>query len=253
MSQPLIDSGDIIIGSLKNFRKNLAAYSEFVIWFAALSIVYWAFLIASRVLVPDKGMRLFAFLVFSIPWSVALLIMTTAIIDLTAKALQKKKISVSESLLHGAHKLVPMIWVSVLTSLLVAAGFILLVIPAFIFFIWYKFSAYHVAIDDLNGSAATGASRRLVIGRWWSVFIRVLIPTVFFSLVVAFATKLVYLLVGALLGDPGLFFGPIADLDPLPNSHTLFITVAPMVINGFSLPLFLAADLILWNDLKRTM
>lgn len=252
MAQQLIESGDIIIGSLKNFRKNLAAYSEFVVWFALLSIVYWAFMLVTRALIPDKTLRIFAYLLFSIPMSLVLVILTVAIIDVTAKSLQKKKIDVRASLYQGAHKLIPIVWVSFLTSLMIAGGFILFVVPALIFFVWYKFSSYEVVMDDVGGTAALGASRRLVTGRWWAVFVRLLVPGVFFYLAVKFSTALIYLLVGAIMGDPGLFFGPIADLDTLPNSHMLFITVVPQIITGFSLPLFLCSDLILWYDLKRT-
>jgi hypothetical protein len=253
MAQPLIEPGEIIIGSLKNLRKHVVSYSEFVVWFVLLSLVHWAFLLAAPIIILDKTALLFIYLVFSIPWSLALLILTTGIIDLTGKALQKKKATVHDSILHGAHKFVPMVWVTILTMAAIAGGFLLFLIPALVFFVWYKFAVYHVAVDDLSGLKAMGTSRKLVIGRWWSVLLRIVISGVFFSLVVTFATSLVYLLTGALFGDPGLFFGPLVDLGPLPTTHSLFIAIIPKIIQGFGLPLFIAADMILWNDLKRTL
>ncbi len=68
----------------------------------------------------------------------------------------------------------------------------------------------------------------------------------------SFVTALAYLLIGALLGDPGLFFGQITNVDELSNTHTLVTSVVPQVVNAFVVPLFIGSDVLLWLDLKRT-
>ncbi|HTK05504.1 MAG TPA: hypothetical protein VL500_08000 [Candidatus Eisenbacteria bacterium] len=251
MAQPLIGPGDLISLSWQNLRRNIRVYAEFLVWIALLSVVQWVIWVATRALIPENVLRSVVLALLSIPVALVLAALTAAMIDVTARAVQKKPIDVRASLSIGVHKLIPFIWVSFLSSAATLVGFVLLVIPGFIFLVWYRFSQNFAVIDDIRGTAAMSASRKLSAGRWWQTFVRIALPALFFYVTASFVTALAYLLIGSVLGDPGIFFGQ-ADVNEIPNTHTLITSVVPQIVNGLALPLFLGSDILLWLELKRT-
>jgi len=60
-------------------------------------------------------------------------------------------------------------WVSILTGLAVLGGFILLIIPAFIFAVWYGFGTYVYVIEGTRGWDALKQSKEYVSGNFWAV------------------------------------------------------------------------------------
>jgi hypothetical protein len=250
---PLIAPGDLIVESWENFRKNFRTYAEFVVWFALLGAIQWALSAALQTVIEDRVFRTTTVMLASLPVVFIVVALTASMIDFTAKALRGKKPDTGEMLSVGLHKVFPFIWVSFLAGCLYLLGTILFLIPLIIFVVWYRFSQAFVVVDGIPARAALTASRKLVTGRWWSVFARVAAAGLFFYVAAAFATALAYLIIGSMMGDPSLFFGTQPDIGQLSNTHTLIMTIVPNVINGFALPLFFAADLILWYDLKRTV
>jgi hypothetical protein len=248
----LIGPGDLIVGAWTNFRKNIKLYAELLAWFALLSVIYWAIFTFCRAFIPDRVLRSVAVSVLSLPVVFAYVIVMIALIDVTAKALAKKKIDLRASLSLGVHKLIPFLWVSILLTAVMIGGFLLFIIPALIFYVWYKFALFAVIVDDHKGSRALAASHDLVTDRWWATLWRVAIPRLFFWVAASFTLAVTYLLAGSLLGDPGLFFGDLRDVGELSNAENLITTVVPQIINGLTLPLFVGADLLLWLDLKKT-
>ncbi|MEA3249314.1 MAG: hypothetical protein U9Q03_03075 [Patescibacteria group bacterium] len=281
----LIGPGDIIVRSWENFRKHIHAYAEMVVWFVVLSVLQWTILIVLQAIIPDKASRIALYVLLSLPGSLAFLAVTAATIDITVKGLTNKKIDARKSIHHGFHKLLSLLWVvllvTVITAILGALPFAVpgliallwlntapqwlailivmllmvgmlasLIIPV-VLFVWLKFSPYHVIAEDKKGTRALIASRDLVIGRWWPTFLRIIIPLLFFLITARFVKALVYLIIGSSFGDPGMFFGEIADSDHLSRTHTLITTVIPQTIDGFALALFLGADVALWLDLKK--
>jgi len=251
MAQPLIGPGDLISLSWQNLRRNIRVYAEFLVWIALLSVLQWVIWFATRALIPENVLRSVVLALLSIPIALVLGALTVAMIDVTARGVQNKAIDIRASLSTGVHKLLPFILVSLLSSAATLVGFLLFVIPGFIFLVWYRFSQNFAVIDDVGGMAAMSASRKLSAGRWWPTFVRIALPALFFYVTASFVTALAYLLIGSVLGDPGIFFGQ-ADVNEVPNSHTLITSVVPQIVNGMALPLFLGSDILLWLDLKRT-
>lgn len=251
MPRTLIDPADIIIGSWKNFQKHWRMYAEFTVWIVLLSLLVWMFSVVTRSLITDRILASSIFTAITLPISVVFGVIIAAVIDATAKTLRNAPADVRSSLSVGAHQLLSFIWVSILVALMIGLGFILFVVPALIFGIWYAFASNHLIVDGVRGSAALKKSKALVTGRWWSVLFRVVVPWLVFFFGVRFSLALTYLLLGAVLGDPGRFFGAINDIYALHNLHLLVTTIVPQIFYGLSLPLFLGANLILWFDLKR--
>jgi len=250
MPKQLVSAENIITGSLKNYQKNWLVYAEFGVWFALMFVVTWAFTQISLT-VADKALRFFCYIMFSLPMGVILIILSVALIDMIGKNLQKKKADFRSSLFQGLHHLFPFIWVVILSGLVTSLGLILLVIPGVIFYFWYRFSAYELIVNDTRGTAALAASRKSVTGRWWDVFIRVALPVIFFYLATRLVLLLSYLFFGAVLGDPGLFFRTAVTPESVPAVQSLLNDLIPRTVQALSMPLFVAADLILWFDLKR--
>ncbi|KPJ85526.1 hypothetical protein AMJ57_02700 [Parcubacteria bacterium SG8_24] len=275
--QQIIGPADIIIEAWDIFRRRLRIYAEFVVWWVILSMTQWAVVILSRTLVPDRMLRFLVITLVSIPVWLIFAAITIAVITVTAQDIRRKEPDVREALYTSFHKLLSFVWVTVLK-------YALALLPSLLFFgpfmaylarpsaalgvatlagalagliltvaviIWLKFATDFVVVEDVRGTAALRDSRVLSLGRWWAVMFRIAIPFLFFLLVALFFRAVLYLVLGAMLGDPRLFFGTVADPEQITVIHSLVTSLVPQLVAGFVLPLMVAADLILWFDLRK--
>ncbi len=83
----------------------------------------------------------------------------------------------------GWSKLNSYLWVYFLMGIISLAGFILLIIPGIIFYIWFVFSPYVFAVENVSGEEALKRSRKLVKNYWWSVFLRIITVGLLISIV----------------------------------------------------------------------
>ncbi len=81
--------------------------------------------------------------------------------------------------------LIPVFWVSFLTSIFVGLWTLLLIIPGIIFSVYYVFGAYATLFDGQRGLAALRYSKQLVKGRWWAIAWRVGVTSILFGLLVS--------------------------------------------------------------------
>jgi hypothetical protein len=95
---------------------------------------------------------------------------------------------------------VPLVLTGILTWIVVGIGFILLVIPGVLFYVWFALSAQAIAIEDRRYAGAMGRSRELVSGSWWRVFGILLV----IAIVTGFASQIVAQFISALLGVVGV-------------------------------------------------
>jgi hypothetical protein len=223
----------------------------------------------------------------SIPFSLAFSVVTLALIDSTWNALNRKKASFRASMMLGLRHLLRFIWLSLLTgaTFLVAPlavfGFGFLAVTSLGPILSQNFAIYAVVVAVLTALAAaallipvyfalpisftanllmlenTGGWKcikqcvTLVRGRWWRTLWRLGVPALFFWLASQFVLKIAYLLFGSILGDPGLFY--IAeDVSTVPSMlRSGFGLITAEMIYGLAAPLFVAANLIVWHDLRR--
>lgn len=248
----IVGPGDIIVGAWLNFRTNVGVYAEFVVWFVLLRIIQWAMNTLVGAYIDDRYLRIAMDVLSALPIWFMYAVLTVALIDTVSRHLRDRKSDVKEALFAGFRRVLPAIWGGFLAGALVTLGFVALVIPGIVLFVWYRFVQDFVVVDDVRAVKALGDSRRLVARRWTDVFARITIPGVFFYVATLFVTYLANLLAGSVLGDPAVFFAQLSASQPLPNTYLLVAAALQAVINGFALPLFIGADLILWYDLKRT-
>ncbi len=74
--------------------------------------------------------------------------------------------------------ILPTFGLTIVVSLIVAGGFILLLIPGIIFSIWFVFTLQARVLDQKKGTSALSQSKSLVAGNWWGVFGRIVLATI---------------------------------------------------------------------------
>jgi hypothetical protein len=150
-----------------------------------------------------------------------------------------------------ARLVLPLLLTSVLVWLAVGVGFILVIIPGILFYVWFSLFAQAIAIEDRRYFRAMGRSRQLVRGSWWRVFGILLV----ISIVTGIAQQLVQSIVTALLGVVGVGSGP--DLFNTGGGAQGFshLTTVPVVLGSTIATLLVApiaalAPALLYFDLR---
>jgi len=140
------------------------------------------------------------------------------------------------------------------SSILMIVANILIVLGVFaalfINFRWslhYIMAPYALLMDDMHGKKAMKESRRLVDGRFWSVFLRVAVPKIFFIviglIIMWILITLSSLVINVLAGTNIDLFLRLKTIMSLIISVIVAILINPMVV---------LADVILYKNLKET-
>lgn len=85
------------------------------------------------------------------------------------------KIGVLDSYKQGFKRAWAMAWAIILLGLIMALGFVLLIIPGIIFAIWFMFTYIVLVNEGLSASESLKRSKALVKGRFWPVLLRMVI------------------------------------------------------------------------------
>jgi hypothetical protein len=152
-------------------------------------------------------------------------------IDSVARA---APLSVGGALAIGARRLPAMFLTGLLTGLAVFVGLIFLLIPGFIFMIWFVFAPTAVIIERLGPFASLSYSRALVRGHWWRT--AGLITVIAIILMIVYGVLL--MVVGVLLvTNPSavatgetpwyveLVLGPLLSVVVAPLSYALMLSI----------------------------
>jgi len=98
--------------------------------------------------------------------SVASILMWIAI---TKAVSSPTSITVTEAYIFAKNHFFSYLWVNILMSLVIMLGFILLIIPGFIFALWYAFATYTVLFEGKKGIGALKRSKELVKGQFAAI------------------------------------------------------------------------------------
>ena len=82
---------------------------------------------------------------------------------------KEKNVPFEKILLQGTIKTLPMTVVGIIYILICAAGLVLLVIPAFIFAVWYMFVFSSMVLEDTSFLEAFKRSKKLTTGFFWPI------------------------------------------------------------------------------------
>lgn len=90
-------------------------------------------------------------------------------------AVSDESIAMKDAFEKGWHKVWSFIWIFTLLGYIIGGGFLLFIIPGIIFSIWFFFSQYILAVEDVRGMNALLKSKEYVKGYWFDVFLRFLL------------------------------------------------------------------------------
>jgi hypothetical protein len=80
----------------------------------------------------------------------------------------------------GRHRLLSLLWVGIITTVMVAVGLILIIIPGIYLFVAVAFAIPVLMLEGLRGMGAISRSMSLVSGRWWPTFGRLLVGLILY-------------------------------------------------------------------------
>jgi uncharacterized membrane protein len=124
-----------------------------------------------------------------------------ALIKSLGEAIQNQKV---ESILSALKSTGPLYMAafgaSLLTGILVFFGTLLLIIPGIIFAVWYLFTIYIVIFEKKDATEAMQSSKALVVGRWWGITWRAVVPQVLFIVILVVLQILIMLPLSFLQG-----------------------------------------------------
>lgn len=110
-------------------------------------------------------------------------LLQAAIMKAAAQAIVGDPVDVTGSYQWGLRKVGPVIWISLLIGLIVAGGFILLIIPGIIFMVFLSVAIPALVVENQRGTGAIGRSWNLVKGSWWFVLGFVVVTGIITSVV----------------------------------------------------------------------
>ena len=153
------------------------------------------------------------------------LLVTGAVFKLQLDAIMDRPHDIRESFEFARYKIWSLLWLGILSTILIAVGFILLVIPGIWLMVAICVAVPALMLEGVKGFQAMKRSMSLVDGRWWATFGRLIVAFILYGIVVA-------------------IFGAIASA--ITNSMTnvtlfLLINVAVSTIGVILLSPFIAA------------
>ncbi len=149
---------------------------------------------------------------------------------------------ISNYLKKGKKVILPAFALSLLVGIIVLGGLILLIIPCFIFGIWFVFTLQARVLDEKKGVSALTYSKSLVEGNWWGVFGRIVV-----SMIVVYVILSVF---GKLMN--GLFQMTLTTLTfQKLTILSLIVTLLTSAVQAILTPFATAIPTILYLDLKK--
>jgi len=182
----------------------------------------------------------------ALPFYVAMLWITVALVELLARGVKGEKIDLENLYSIALQKLPMALLVSIIVGAAVIGGTILLVIPGIIFAVWFHFTIYNYLLEGKTKLEALKESKILVKGRWWPVFLRIVLVNLFWGLISAAIISLASTLIRLPFGDITKIAGG--------KLLTFQMTLAFVSDIFFTLttPLILLGTLLLFFNLRET-
>ncbi|MFB6226389.1 MAG: hypothetical protein ABEJ02_03480 [Candidatus Paceibacteria bacterium] len=238
----LIGASEIIIRSVELFKQHWKRFLLYVFLFVISSVLLvvlqvWLFPEGEVVIgeVAQIDSTTGALLVLRAVWGLLMLWLYLAFIRFALDCYEQgKPEGVLVDLEESVKLIVPAIVAAVLSTLATTLGFLLLIIPGIIVWVWLEFSLYEVAGEEKGGLEALKGSKKLVEGRWWQVLWRLVFPVLVFTVAIA-------LIQGLFVFFLGLFF-----------SNSLALSLIPGLVGVALMPLPFLAVVILYSELKKT-
>ena len=136
-------------------------------------------------------------------------------------------IGIKESYRRGWHKIVSYWWISILAWFIILGGFLLLIAPGIIFWVWFSLAIYILISEDVKGMDALLKSREYVKGHWGGVFWRLIFMSALYLII---------------------YFIPVIILDFI--EIPLAEQISQFIVGLFLAPLFTIYLFLVYSNLK---
>ena len=231
--------GHLLDESYKSFKEHFLLFVKitFVLYFLPRTILE----IITR-FIPNIFLR-FGISIYNslIIWLLHLLIIFTVIKVLLIKK-KEKEISFSQALTEGSKHYGEGIILSVIMQLALFGLFLLFVIPAVIYGVYWSFAYYALITDNVGVTKALAHSKKVVEGRWWKVLG---INSLFYLMLFALLIPLYFVL--------NLFFGLVNFVIPhLQFVYDILMIIIDSGIFMFVIPFSLIFMAKFYLDLKKS-
>lgn len=286
--KPVTSVIDLISESWRNLSRHIVVYLEFTVWSVTLGLFLWLLSSILANTVTDEIFLQATLTLISIPFWVGYTLLALGLIYATWTHLNGEATTLMAALNAALHHLVRFIWLSLMTGLLfliipgtiisllyigvnltlpvLSQSFILYLVVMviaigigltaigipFYYLLPLSFTANHLMLEDMPAWACVKRAAALVKGHWWATLWRLAVPGVFFWLVTHLALYLIHLLLGAIFGDIGLFFGAHNGNGTAALLRSGLKLVTTETIYGLVAPVFLAANLMVWHGLNSS-
>lgn len=211
--------------------------------YAAWILLPYAAFVLLSLIPPTSTVGLLHFLVL-VTQIVVGLWMFISLLLINQHLLKTPKKKIPDLLAKTAFLLVPsLVLVALIESIIVLGGFVLLIIPGLILWVWFSFAQLSVVYDEQKGMKALVFSRELVRNRFLQTTWRLVAgPALILVTYVITGSLLIYVL--ASIGGSGseIF---------LMTTPPLWVDVIFSVLEVIILPLFLLYFTLLYNDVKK--
>lgn len=168
--------------------------------------------------------------------------LSVCLMKATVQIRAQKPVDQSSLSTLSLRRIQPLLCVLFLQGLIVLGGFLLLVIPSVIFWVWYSMAQVAVALDDKRPVEALAFSRSLVTGRFFAVLWRLLAGPVVIGLLYALTSGAILITLGAAFDiEPSLIFS---------ETPPLWAKLIQSIIDIFFTPMFVIYSVLLYQDLK---
>jgi hypothetical protein len=233
----LIKPLELITQSWQLYAKNFNLLMKIVLWLF-IPAVLLSFLPAFSLglaAVPISVFLSLASVILSLWISIVLIIVIN---QLT----RGEKINLKKIYQDGYSKILSYLWVNILIGLVVFAGFLLLIVPAFIFSVWFSMAIYFLIFEGTRGTQALSKSKELVKNYFWAVLWRWIAPYLVYGVILFALIYIPTYLIGALIGFP---------LNDLSKITPWWENLISNIFSLASMPIFSAIGVLLYNSLKK--
>ncbi len=229
----------LITQSLKDYRKEALMLIGYSIW---LLLPFAAFILLSF-FPPTIFAKIILFALTMV--QLFFLVWITIILLLYSQALiqgDPKDMGIFSA--RAKRLIAPVLWVVLLQMLILLGGFFLLVIPMFIFAVWFGLAQMHVIFDNKRGLEALGMSRDFVRGRFWLCASYLILGPLIILLIYSVFLSVLIALLSAIQG--------VNPIDTLSGTPPLWMEVLESIGEVLLLPLMTIYATRVYLELKRS-
>ena len=200
--------GEIIDAAVKLYRRDFLALIG-IVAFVLVPVTFVQFWVTQMMLGPVGAVPsneaavqflIVSLIFFAIQFLIVQPFLVAAIARAASDAYLGQAVGIGRTYRYALSRLPAILWITVLTSVVILIGFILLIIPGIIAFVRLALTPPVLVVEDVRGTKAIGRSWRLTKGNFWRLLALLVLSTLIATvgvLIITIPTEVVALMVGS--------------------------------------------------------